>query len=115
MAEKSTLLCKVCGMTDTDNILAVSALQPDLMGFIFYRESKRYVGEQFIVPKNLPARISRVGVFVNQHVEDILSLVRKHGLQYVQLHGDELPGQCAFLREHGCRVIKAFGVGDGFS
>lgn len=115
MAEKSTLLCKVCGMTDTDNILAVSALQPDLMGFIFYRESKRYVGETFTVPRDLPATIGKVGVFVNQHVEDILSLVRRHGLQYVQLHGDELPGQCAFLKEHGCRVIKAFGVGDGFS
>ena len=115
MADRSTLLCKVCGMTDTDNILAVSALQPDLVGFIFYRESKRYVGETFTVPKGLPTTIGKVGVFVNQHVEDILSLVRRYELQYVQLHGDELPGQCTFLKERGCKVIKAFGVGDGFS
>ena len=36
---------KVCGMREPDNIAALSALQPDYMGFIFWALSSRYVNE----------------------------------------------------------------------
>ena len=36
---------KVCGMREPDNIAALSALQPDYMGFIFWAPSSRYVSE----------------------------------------------------------------------
>jgi len=42
---------KVCGMRDASNILAVADLQPDYMGFIFYEKSKRFVGNNFSIPK----------------------------------------------------------------
>ena len=34
---------KVCGMRETENIVALSQLQPDYMGFIFWAPSSRYV------------------------------------------------------------------------
>ena len=34
---------KVCGMRDAENIKAVSALGIDMIGFIFYPKSTRYV------------------------------------------------------------------------
>jgi phosphoribosylanthranilate isomerase len=56
---------KVCGMKYPDNITAVASLGIDYMGFIFYDQSKRYVGQSsssYI--KDLDS-LSKVGVFVN--------------------------------------------------
>lgn len=100
-------------MRDPKNILEVAALGPDYMGFIFYKESKRYVGKGFYVPKEFPRHIKRVGVFVNERVENILSKVSKHQLDFVQLHGDESADLCRELSQE-IRVIKVFRVDDSF-
>ena len=34
---------KVCGMRETENILDLSILKPDYMGFIFWEKSSRFV------------------------------------------------------------------------
>ena len=62
------------------------------------------------VLNELPVEIKRVGVFVNEGVENILRTTRKYGLAYVQLHGDESPEQCNSLRNSGIKVIKAIHV-----
>jgi len=103
---------KVCGMKHTDNILEVAALVPDFMGFIFYKGSKRYVGEGFEMPV-LPASISRVGVFVDETMETVVAMVEMYGLEYVQLHGTESEKYCKKLSDR-VKVIKAFGVDEGF-
>ena len=105
---------KVCGMRDPENMIAVAALRPDYMGFIFYRNSKRAVPVDFQIPKDFPSGIKRVGVFVNQSTSTILSLVGKFSLDYVQLHGEESPLQCEELRTAGVGVIKAFALSRGF-
>jgi phosphoribosylanthranilate isomerase len=103
-------LIKVCGMTEGGNIRAVEALGVDLIGFIFYPASSRFVRE---LPSYLPEKAGRVGVFVNADREEILRRHEVFGFSYVQLHGDESPEFCARLRERdGLRVIKAFGVAD---
>ncbi|HBI00902.1 MAG TPA: N-(5'-phosphoribosyl)anthranilate isomerase, partial [Flavobacterium sp.] len=33
---------KICGMKDQENTLSISELQPDFLGFIFWKNSKRY-------------------------------------------------------------------------
>ncbi|WP_299708622.1 phosphoribosylanthranilate isomerase [uncultured Pontibacter sp.] len=110
------LKIKVCGMRDPENIRQVAALQPDYMGFIFYEGSKRYC-EACITPQllaELPEGIQKVGVFVNEATEVIQEIVQKYGLDLVQLHGRETPGQCRELQEAGIRLIKAFSVDDRF-
>ena len=52
-------LIKVCGMTEGENIRAIEALGVDLIGFIFYPGSPRYVRE---TPSYLPRKAKRVGV-----------------------------------------------------
>ena len=37
------MMIKVCGMRETDNIRVVEALGIDMMGFIFWPKSSRYV------------------------------------------------------------------------
>lgn len=108
---------KVCGMRDIENIRQVAALQPDFMGFIFYKESQRFVGDH-IAPElltSLPACIHKIGVFVNEEPEVIKEKVAIYKLDLVQLHGTETPRQCQELQEAGIKVIKAFSVGEDFS
>jgi len=100
-------------MRDPKNILEVAALGPDYMGFIFYEKSKRYVSEGFFIPREFPHNIKRVGVFVNEKIENILSQVSKHQLDFVQLHGNESPDLCDELKQK-TKVIKVFRVDDSF-
>lgn len=103
---------KVCGMKYADNIREVAKLSPDFIGFIFYPKSKRYVGGDFVVP-NIPSEIKRVGVFVNDSIENISDKVVKYKLDFVQLHGDESADFCKMISDK-TSVIKAFGIDDGF-
>lgn len=109
---KTAIELKVCGMRDRDNILEVSRVHPDYMGFIFYEKSPRYVGAAFAIPQGFPAATRRVGVFVNESTQQILKCAAQFGLDYVQLHGDESVAQCEALRDNGLGIIKVFSVGD---
>lgn len=100
------LLVKVCGMTDGENIRRVEELGVDFIGFVFYPRSPRFV---YQMPDYLPRRARRIGVFVNETKETVLTYSDRFGLDYVQLHGNESPLYCQSLREgHGLKVVKAF-------
>ena len=100
------LLVKVCGMTDGENIRRVEELGVDFIGFVFYPRSPRFV---YQMPDYLPRRARRIGVFVNETKETVLTYADRFELDYVQLHGKESPLYCQSLREsHGLKVIKAF-------
>ncbi|WP_343487861.1 phosphoribosylanthranilate isomerase [Allomuricauda sp. d1] len=100
---------KVCGMKF--NPVEVETLQPDYMGFIFWKKSPRYLDG--VLP-SISRKIKRVGVFVDASVEEILQKVTKYGLQLVQLHGQESPQVCNQLKNLGIGVVKVFYVGDTF-
>jgi phosphoribosylanthranilate isomerase len=104
---------KICGMRETDNIMSVASLVPDVMGFIFYAGSPRYAGS-FLDPRTiilLPPLISKAGVFVNADYDLIMSCAEKYSLDTIQLHGDESPVLCGKIRDTGLKVIKAFKMG----
>lgn len=102
---------KICGMKHSDNILDTATLQPDYLGFIFYKKSPRYL--EGGIPA-LPKGILRTGVFVNASEEEILEKVREHSLEAVQLHGEESPELCAALQKRSLEVIKVFSVKEEF-
>lgn len=101
-------------MKDAQNILDVATLQPDFMGFIFYKKSPRYVGDDFEIPSGFPSSILRVGVFVNEESEKVIALSKKHKLDYLQLHGNESVEQVKELNDFGLKIIKVFSVDDDF-
>jgi len=105
------MMVKVCGMRDPDNIRAVEALRPDLLGFIFYPPSPRRVLDEAAIAA-LPKGAKRAGVFVDAEMELIADKVAALDLDCVQLHGAETPDYCRRLREMlpGSRLIKAFGI-----
>lgn len=110
------LKVKVCGMKHRDNITELLALQPDLIGLIFYPKSPRFAEPELEAEllASLPASVQRVGVFVNEPVAEILGKVRQYGLTAVQLHGEEPPETCRQLQEEGLRVLKVFSIGQDF-
>jgi phosphoribosylanthranilate isomerase len=107
---------KVCGMREAENIRQLLALQPDFMGFIFYEKSSRFVGEDLDedLLKSFPHTTRKVGVFVNATASYILENYKKYNLDYVQLHGEELPDFCRNLKLKGVNIIKAFSVDENF-
>jgi len=108
-----SLKVKICGMRKAENVKEVSSLRPDLMGFIFYKSSPRYVEESSLreVLEDVPNEISKVAVFVNEAIDEVTRICISHGFDYAQLHGDESKDYCKELREAGVAVIKAFSVG----
>lgn len=102
---------KICGMTDPENLLRISKLKPDYLGFIFYKHSPRYF--EGSIPQ-IPTFIKKVGVFVDAPELEIFQRVDQHKLDVVQLHGSENPEVCEALQARGVEVIKVFSVGNTF-
>ena len=103
---------KVCGMKYQDNILKVSALKPDYMGFIFYEKSPRFVSKSI---SEIPKTIKKVGVFVNASTDTITKNIDEFGLNVVQLHGDETAEFCKNIRTKNVEIIKVFSVKNNFN
>lgn len=101
-------------MKNTDNIIQVSALSPDYMGFIFHEASPRFVGIDFSVPANISSSVKRVGVFVNHSADFVIETMSRNQLQYAQLHGDESVAFCDALKQQGVKIIKVFRVDEDF-
>ena len=124
------LKIKVCGMRDADNVRAVAALDIDFLGFIFYPKSPRYaqkaVPETELMTNTATAsrrndmvmrKPQRVGVFVDETPQAIIAHIHNDQLDYVQLHGHELPEMIDHLKRavisdnhHSLKVIKAFSI-----
>ena len=92
-------------MREAENIREVASLGIDLMGFIFWAKSSRYVSER---PAYLPTQCKRVGVFVDEDIETVRRLAADYAFDYIQLHGHESPEYCAQLK--GMHLIKAISV-----
>lgn len=110
------MLIKICGNKYLDNINEMLSVTPDILGFIFFPLSKRWVGT-CLLPDDLnfiPSHIKRAGVFVNENEELIVRIASDYKLHLVQLHGDETPMYCKKLKEKGLALVKAFRVDDSF-
>jgi phosphoribosylanthranilate isomerase len=109
---------KICGMKVPPNILEVAALQPDYMGFIYYKQSKRYAGELSAgLLRELPLNIKKTGVFVDESLSVVAESVTEFGFSAIQLHGAETVEYCLKLKQtvpEGTELIKAFGVDEDF-
>lgn len=101
---------KVCGMKYLNNMEAVAKLRPDFLGFIFYDKSSRYFNGDL---PYLPEAIKKVGVFVNENLETLQSLIKEQKLDVVQLHGQESPEYCSQLEN--AEIIKVFSIKDTFN
>ena len=140
------MIIKVCGMREPENIRAVASLGIDMMGFIFYPSSSRFVQMisscAGIIPDYSEERLikarhvgkkqegdtpeaeeeqtvgpKRVGVFVDDMPQSIVTRVYNYALDYVQLHGNETVEMIDNLRRTidpdirpNIKIIKALSI-----
>lgn len=92
---------KLCGLTRYCDIEAVNELQPDYIGFVFAKKSRRYVSPEKAeeLKAMLAPGIQAVGVFVNEEPEQIVSLLEAGTIDVAQLHGQEGEREIRRLRE----------------
>lgn len=101
------MIVKVCGMREPDNIRDVEKLHPDMMGFICWNKSPRFVQA---VPSYMP-QCHKVCVFVNPTIDYALQTADSLKADYIQLHGSETPELCNELKQAtGLKIIKAISV-----
>ncbi|NQX87023.1 MAG: pyridoxal-phosphate dependent enzyme, partial [Flavobacteriaceae bacterium] len=106
---------KVCGMKYPENIKKVASVEPDFIGFIFYKNSPRCVDKaSFSQQESIAHKINKVGVFVNSSIDYILENVRNYQLDFVQLHGDESLDFVKAISKAPVKLIKAFAIHSGF-
>jgi len=94
------IIVKVCGMRDGENIRQVAELGADYIGMIFWSKSPRNVTmiptHAGIIPDRANSQLStlgsqfkRVGVFVDEMPQNIITRVVNYKLDVVQMHGHE--------------------------
>ena len=104
---------KICGITNKRDAIAAAELRPDMIGFVFYNGSKRYVQPRIVrdIANELPPYILKVGVFVDESSEKVSEIAQICSLDMLQFHGDESPEYCANFKE-SYKIIKAFRIKD---
>lgn len=114
MEGKNThIILKVCGTKNLQNAKGIATCMPDMMGFILYPKSKRYltISQAEDIIAELPKSIAKVAVLVNEPLQEALAIASTQLFDYIQLHGNESALYCkevATIKP----VIKAFGVGN---
>lgn len=137
MAISNRLVVKVCGMRDAQNIKEVEALGVDMIGYIFCPQSPRFVQQvrsrAGLIPDYSQERLkllseekcltprkktARVGVFMDDMPQNIVTRIYNFQLNFVQLHGEELPVMIENLKNTlqpeiapNIKVIKTISVG----
>ena len=105
--------CKICGITTVDDACTAVEAGADMLGFIFYNKSPRYVTPEtaaFIAGALRGAygiRAPRfVGVFVDEPAARIRAMLDTIGLDLAQLHGSEPPARVRQLCPRAFKAIR---------
>jgi len=109
------MIIKVCGMRDRQNISDISELDIQWIGLNFYEPSSRYIAryEKESISQ-IPNHIKRVGVFVDESLNNIQEIIDQYKLDFVQLHGNESASFCKNVSKL-CTVIKVFRIDESFN
>lgn len=100
---------KICGITNIADAKLAVDLGADALGFIFFRQSPRYITPIAVkeIITNLPPFVTPVAVVVNESMAEVSSIMEISGCQIVQLHGAESP---TFLERLAWPAIKSISV-----
>jgi len=108
------LFVKICGITRPQDAELAADLGASALGFVFWPTSPRHISAESAraIAATMPVNLLKVGVFVDQPVDEVAGIMDEVGLDVAQLHGHESPEYCQML---GRTVIKAVGMADNGS
>ena len=104
---------KLCGLSRPCDIAYANKLLPEYIGFIFVKESRRYVSPETAAALRLAldSAICPVGVFVNEPPENVAELLNGGAIDMAQLHGQEDEAYIRKLRSLTDKaLIQAFSI-----
>lgn len=102
---------KICGLTRKQDVIDAVKAGADALGFVFTDRSKRVIGsaEAEKLVREVPAFVSRVGLFMDQEAAIIRDVLERVPLSLLQFHGREAP---EFCRQFGLPYVKALSIGE---
>ncbi len=110
---------KICGLTNFEDAWVAVEAGADLLGFILYPMSPRYVTPEQVGAITQAIRARRgegsprfVGVFVDATVEQLERAMSVAGLDYAQLQGAESPDVLAALAGRAYKALRPTSVAD---
>ncbi len=88
---------KICGITRLEDALRAIEHGADALGFVFYANSPRAitVEDAAAICEQLPAFITKVGLFVNEDALQVKATADQVGLNLLQFHGEETAEYCS--------------------
>ena len=112
---------KMCGISKVDTIPAVVEAKPDYMGLVFAPSKRQVIVEKAKTlvealhkqckEQNNTVSIKTVGVFVNETLDNLVTIANEVNLDVVQLHGDEDEAFIQSLKERtNVEVWKAIQI-----
>ena len=105
---------KICGINEIKIIDCCINNGVEYCGLIFYEKSPRFVNLELakkIINYVYNKKIIPVGVFVNKPLNEIMKIIKKTCLKYIQLHGDEDNNYIKHLKkEFDLKIIKSIGI-----
>jgi len=109
--KQRNILIKICGLKDLENIKNVSSLEPDFMGFVLFKGSPRWINLKDVerLAAFVPSSIMKVGVLVDEPLDNAIEIARSGIFDLLQLHGNETVNYCMTISEF-TGVIKAFHI-----
>jgi len=105
---------KICGITTLKDAELAVNYGASAVGFIFAKDSPRFIDINYAKNwiNDIPKNIKKVGVFVDEQIENITKIVNDLQLDFIQLHGDESPQFCTQMIKP---VVKVFRIKDDFN
>ena len=104
---------KFCGLRTMDDVEHANDLRVDYVGFVFAKNSKRYVTarQAELLKSQLEPGIRKVGVFVKDDPQHIAGLLENGTIDLAQLHGGEDAEYIRRLKElTDSPLIQAFRI-----
>lgn len=104
---------KVCGLTRSEDAKAAFDAGALYGGLIFVQNTPRHVNTTQAKNIMTGAALSYVGVFRNDNIDHIASVVKELNLSAVQLHGHENQAYVSMLRKKiplDCQIWKALSI-----
>lgn len=104
---------KICGLRRVEDIAYANEVKPDFAGFILSRGFRRSISDDEAreLSCRLHPEIQKVGVFVNDSPERIVSFLQDGTIDMAQLHGQESEEDILYVKAMtGKPLIKALKV-----
>ncbi len=99
---------KICGITRSEDALAVAASGADALGLVFYGASPRSVsiGQAQAIAEVVPPFLSIVALFVDEPLANIKRILAAVPIDLIQFHGDESPQFCAQFERPWIKALR---------